>query len=158
MTTLSRTALKPRRIDKINDKHDDYKEELNLFLRDHGWVSTCATPGAYWMWEKQLPDGRVMLTNAEHALSIEANLPDGPPSTVYADIIDERRRQDHQWGGPRHDDQQAGSDWVCYISKQLAYAESCISAEDFNRLRERFVKIAALAVAAVQSLHRREGV
>lgn len=62
----------------------------------------------------------------------------------------ERDNQDKQWGGPEHDDKHNEFDWVFFIDKQL----SCV--DDFDDVRGRFVKIAAIALAAVESIDRKE--
>lgn len=72
--------------------------------------------------------------------------------SVLAEVVEERRRQDKQWGGPEHDDTHRHSEWGAYIRKQLA---GIPSAFDDDKNRARFVKIAALAVAAIESMDRR---
>ena len=47
-----------------NDKRD--------FLKSRGWEHTSTTPGSFWMFQKALADGRIMLTTMEHALTVEA--------------------------------------------------------------------------------------
>lgn len=74
-------------------------------------------------------------------------VPEGAEAAWVADIAAERRAQDAQWGGPEHDDQHAGADWLRYIRKQVDRAES---ARTLSEGRSRFVKIAALAVAAIE--------
>lgn len=66
------------------------------------------------------------------------------------DLCDERIAQDKQWGGPAHDDMHDTYDWMNYIANQ---AEKL--ARDESTARERFIKIAALAVAAVESIDRK---
>jgi len=66
------------------------------------------------------------------------------------DILKERDRQDAQWGGPTGDDGNTEADWMSYIHKQhqqWAYGQN---------FRERAVKIAALALAAIESMDRKE--
>ena len=38
---------------------------------------------------------------------------------LWADILQERRAQDAQWGGPAHDDEHTEEDWVSFIDKFL---------------------------------------
>ena len=57
----------------------------------------------------------------------------------------EREKQDAQWGGPTHDDQHQASDWARFIYQQL---EHLAASDD---VQERLVKIAALAIAALES-------
>ena len=72
-------------------------------------------------------------------------------SSVLLDMIDERRRQDAQWGGPEHDDTHSSDDWFKYISYQIDRARY-----DTDK-RSRLIKIAALATAAVESFDRING-
>lgn len=71
---------------------------------------------------------------------------------ILEEIKLERQRQDEQWGGPGHDDDHALSEWCDFIFKQNRLAE----VQSLNPLRfeERMVKVAALAVAAIESSRR----
>lgn len=51
---------------------DVFSNKLREYLKCSGWRYTCETPGSFWLWEKVLPDGRVILVNQEMALSIQA--------------------------------------------------------------------------------------
>lgn len=71
-----------------------------------------------------------------------------------ADLIAaERQRQMVKWGGPVNDDDHDTFDWLDYIDNQRAYwdAEGRISEQ------EMFVRIAALSIAALESLERKHG-
>ncbi len=78
---------------------------------------------------------------------------------VVADVMDERQRQVVEWGGPSTDDGRDVSQWVSFMLHQLsrtldvpAHTESV---EDYLlRTRERFIKVAALAMAAIESADR----
>ena len=78
---------------------------------------------------------------------------------VFDEIMAERARQDAQWGGPTHDDTHDPSDWMDFVASQLekfahamlARGESYYATPD---ARQRFIKIAALSVAAVESMDR----
>lgn len=70
---------------------------------------------------------------------------------IFAEIIAERRRQDKQWGGADHDDNHLPSDFMDFIEKQTYKTYTANGDGDF---RGRFIKIAALAVAAVESIDR----
>ena len=70
---------------------------------------------------------------------------------IFAEIVEERHKQDAQWGGPDHDDSHDDVDWIRYIEYQL----SSISAYPDPITRERYLKVAALAVAAISSLDRK---
>lgn len=68
---------------------------------------------------------------------------------AYMNIRAERERQDEQWGGPEHDDEHDPWDWARLIEHQTAW----------DREQDpwcRFVKIAALAVAAIESIERKK--
>jgi hypothetical protein len=67
--------------------------------------------------------------------------------TPYQEIRDERARQDQQWGGSAHDATHPPSAWLRYIEKQIKKVRTGTEAQK----RERFVKIAALSVAALET-------
>lgn len=74
-------------------------------------------------------------------------------------ILQERDEQDKQWGGPLGDDSNELHDWCDYIDKQkdrIIYP--AISPESYiDEIRSRYVKIAALALAAIESIDRKYG-
>jgi len=71
-------------------------------------------------------------------------------TTIANEIAAERIRQDAQWGGPEHDDQHTPQDFLRYIGKQVHKGQQA----QFAGEREALVKIAALAVAALESMNR----
>lgn len=71
---------------------------------------------------------------------------------VFAEISAERERQDEQWGGETHDDSHERFEWCEYIRKQNNHAVS--SAHNPAEFEARMVKVAALAVAAIESSRR----
>jgi len=76
---------------------------------------------------------------------------------VFNEIKVERVRQDAQWGGPDHDDKHDGYDWVRYINRQTSRALDALlhpRTAEADEYRQRLVKIAALAVAAIESHDR----
>ncbi len=64
-------------------------------------------------------------------------------------IAAERINQDEQWGGRQHDQAHAIDEWCEYITKQVGRARSSSTDE---QVKSRLVKIAALALAALESL------
>lgn len=75
----------------------------------------------------------------------------------------ERERQIQQWGGCEHDDTHKPEEWLSFIAKQVKKAEREAKASDGQidratrfEVRDRLVKIAALAVAAIESMDRAE--
>ena len=75
---------------------------------------------------------------------------------VLQEIRNERLRQDLEWGGPEHDDSQPIGHYLNYIGEKLCrQATLDLMEESVGEVRRRLVQIAALAVAAVESLDRR---
>ena len=71
---------------------------------------------------------------------------------IFDEIIAERAAQDEQWGGKAHDDSHDRFEWCCYISKQNSRAD--IASANGPLFEARMIKVAALAVAAVESSRR----
>ena len=87
---------------------------------------------------------------------------------ILVDITRERLVQDEQWGGHNHDDEHKPEDWEVFIMQHASrltcgqpgpdHAKTPLGAyvvgptKDY---RERLVKIAALAVAAIESFDRK---
>lgn len=66
---------------------------------------------------------------------------------VLQDVFAERTSQDAQWGGPEHDDKHTQLEWIEFISKQIGKWHR----DDAVSFRDRMTKIAALAMAALES-------
>jgi hypothetical protein len=98
-------------------------------------------------------------TLEEAQIWLNQNAPgfNGAPAVIQtiaeADIREERERQDKQWGGPAHDDEHTPSDFIGYVQRQCNLAS--LQLGDAAVSRSRFVKIAALAVAAIESIDRK---
>ena len=80
--------------------------------------------------------------------------------SVLDEVAVERERQDQKWGGPQHDNHHSVNVWErlidAYNGKHSpGFAEQMAKAGSMP-WRERFVKIAALAVAAVEFIDRTE--
>ncbi len=74
-------------------------------------------------------------------------------TTIYEEIRAERARQDGLWGGTRHDDLHTEDDWAHFIAKRND--EILMRSHSSSRTRELFLHIAALAVAAIETMDRR---
>lgn len=74
-------------------------------------------------------------------------------NNIWDEIQNERQRQDKQWGGAEHDDLHLMSDWFRYIQRQMFGVDTCYP----TQLRYKLIKIAALAVAAIESCDRKHG-
>jgi hypothetical protein len=66
---------------------------------------------------------------------------------AYGDVRKERQAQDIKWGGPRHDDTHNENDWISCVRRHTDKASY-----DF---RKQMIRVAALAVAAVESYDRK---
>lgn len=78
--------------------------------------------------------------------------PDDPGRCrAISDVLLEREYQDEKWGGPSHDDTETEGSWEKYISE---YNNAQGRAVDYD-FRTRMIKVAALAVAAIESHDRR---
>lgn len=73
---------------------------------------------------------------------------------ILDEILDERERQDEKWGGPGHDASHAGHDWKMFIVEQASRLvdDLCMKKPDY---RQRLIKIAALAMAAIEAEDKR---
>ena len=73
---------------------------------------------------------------------------------IFELITAEREVHDEQWGGAEHDFQHNEADWLSFLRKQMAAAE--FGGDAFivggPHFQDRLVKIAALAVAALEAL------
>jgi hypothetical protein len=73
--------------------------------------------------------------------------------TAFRDVSAERNRQDEQWGATNHDDTHGALEWSDCLTKQLHQL-----GDKASRPRDRLVKIAAFAIAAIESADRIEAV
>lgn len=73
---------------------------------------------------------------------------------IFKKVLEERARQDEEWGGADHDDEHDAEDWYGFIEKQIALGRHLDTATSPGKHRSAMVKIAALAVAALQSMNR----
>jgi hypothetical protein len=69
--------------------------------------------------------------------------------TIWEEIQLERQRQAEKWGGAQHDDHHTANDWIAFIAFHAGRASY---KADF---RAQMIKVAALAVAAIEALDRR---
>jgi hypothetical protein len=62
---------------------------------------------------------------------------------IFEEIRQERERQDAKWGGPAHDDEHGPSAWKDILLDQMFNTEATH--------RDRLIRIAAVAIAAIES-------
>lgn len=75
---------------------------------------------------------------------------------VLDDVRVERERQASKGFGPHTDDSWTPFDWHEMIADYNAWARRMMTLESPEKARRRYIQIAALAVAAVEALDRRE--
>jgi hypothetical protein len=74
---------------------------------------------------------------------------------IIARIKEERRLQDRKWGGPTYDDKHSLGDWAHFIDQRT---ETLYRAPERKVAEQELIEVAALAIAALESLRRnREG-
>lgn len=76
---------------------------------------------------------------------------------VLQEVAAERERQDQKWGGPEHDDQHSTAEFAQLIQDYAAWARVMAGMGSRDKARRRLVQVAALAVAAAESLERQGG-
>jgi len=76
---------------------------------------------------------------------------------IYEEIEMERFYQDRTWGGPEHDDKHAVRDWVAYIVNYLGKTvdRDASWGRNLEVARRYLIKVAALCVAAIESINRK---
>ncbi len=77
-------------------------------------------------------------------------------AVIIEEILVERTRQDEKWGGAEHDDNHNPEDWCNYIIAYATWSKQMADYNSFDKYRRRMIQVAALAVAACESLDRRE--
>lgn len=107
-----------------------------------------------------IDNARDLLPIVQRAAEVDRN---EPTALALIDVWAERVRQDAQWGGPEHDDQHSDYDWWRFrrdfedkiVHGPVFFASEATVAERAAAQRANLVKIAALAVAQIESLDRR---
>ena len=88
----------------------------------------------------------------EAVLAAMLNPPFSAREEIYREVDRERYRQDKKWGGPKHDDEHSHKEWVGFLVQN---ASRCLNLdESFHDFRTCMVRVAALAVAAIESNDR----
>jgi len=77
-------------------------------------------------------------------------------NNVLVEISDERERQDKKWGGAGHDDQRHPQDFVQLIEDYAGWARVMAGMNNPEKTRKRLIQVAALAVAAIESIDRKQ--
>ena len=75
-------------------------------------------------------------------------------ANILQEIEAERTRQDIKWGGPEHDDVHSTEEFIQWIEEYAGWARMMSSMNNMNKARRKLIKVAALSVAAVESIDR----
>lgn len=87
--------------------------------------------------------------------------------SILSEVTAERQRQDGLWGGAAHDDSHDLADWLVILARHVGLGgwdgspeDACHKTEatgkyDPARYRKQLVRVAAVAVAALESFDRR---
>lgn len=78
-------------------------------------------------------------------------------SGVIIEVEKERARQDEKWGGPAYDDNHSTTEFVQLIEDYAGWARTMINMDSPEKARKRLIQVAALAVAAAESIDRKTG-
>lgn len=105
-------------------------EEMREYCQ---WVMNCLD-------KEILVDGEVTFVNRD------------TDTDVIDDVMEQCAKNDDQWGGDSHDDSHSETDWMAFIDHQLYKLEEGYGLSQF---RERMIKVAALAIQAVESYDRK---
>lgn len=100
------------------------------------------------MTDERLKDRRIQVARNFPASTTDPGM---AASKALQDVATERQRQDAKWGGPEHDDLHSFADWHRFINERLA----CSAYANEARTRKLLIEIAALAVAAAESMDRK---
>ncbi len=77
-------------------------------------------------------------------------------NSIFEEINKEREYQDQKWG-VEFDDQNTLNDWATYINIYLSKAADMSNKDNPKIQRLHLLKVAALAVAALETFDRNEG-
>ena len=69
---------------------------------------------------------------------------------IFSEIKAERKFQDSKWG-TAFDDKNTANDWTAYINEYNGYSSTPLNPELW---RKRMIKVAAIAVAAIETFDR----
>ena len=59
---------------KVGSEYEQLNSRVDKMMEKRGWKYTCKTPGSIWLWEKTMPDGRVILTDRGTAGMLEEQM------------------------------------------------------------------------------------
>ena len=75
---------------------------------------------------------------------------------LLQEVVAERAAQDQEWGGRPHDDGHGVAEWVALLARHVGLAmNDGATTEDPVRFRRQMVRVAAVALAALEAFERR---
>jgi len=83
------------------------------------------------------------------------SIPELNKHPAVLEVIDERERQISKWGDEINDDLWTPLDWHEMISDYNGWARRMAAMGSNDKARKRYIQIATLAIAAVESIDRR---
>ena len=72
---------------------------------------------------------------------------------IFSEIDKERENQDKKWGGNAHDDEHEPFDFSAFIHKHNSRIQ--VTNTDYDISRKHLLRVAALAVAGIESIDRK---
>lgn len=57
---------------KVHEAAEALQNEKHKYLRKRGWQYTCDNPASTWLWQKPLPDGRIVVVDTDTAVGMQA--------------------------------------------------------------------------------------
>ncbi len=77
--------------------------------------------------------------------------------SIFSEITQERDAQDVLYGGAAHDDRHGPFTWIALLTRHLGLAVDDGGNDSQERFRRQMLRVAALAVAALESHDRLTG-
>jgi hypothetical protein len=130
---------------------------------DQLYVQVSATGGDLWMDTSDLSDAdrkvARFMVDAANFVSKLVSTPSVQPATEAVSaaleaVRLERLRQDEKWGGAEHDDHHTVHEWAQLIQDYAGWARTMAGMNSPDKARRRLIQIAAMAVAAAESMDR----
>lgn len=148
-------------VEKCQQAQPGYKSQEHATDEAMRYVLSGLDPVTVHCWKSQRITVKKLLDLADRAIydlqdKVEA-LKDAQGGKVIADILAERKCQDKKWGGPEHDDEHTADEWVQFIKDHAEAAPHYMRTNAAYLARKAFIRVAALAVAAVESMDRKGG-
>ena len=104
--------------------------------------------------EMSIEEHQALFNKVTQEIEAFLDRPPTPTGLVLEQDKTERARQDEKWGGSANDDKHTIAEWVNLIKAYADWAEVMQGMGSLDKARNRLVQVAAMAVAAVESVDR----